>query len=209
MGADQKKTAYELMGIDEPPATTRDRLIHTALNLFYYHGFHAVGIDRIIADVGVTKTTFYNHFESKDQLILEALTTRDRWELETWMRIVNQLAAGDPQSMLLAVFDVLHDWFTHPDFLGCQFINAAAEFPSPNDPIHQAAARHKEAFEQAITDMARDAGLKNPEDLAVKWMVLIEGAINLRQVMQNDHAAASARGIAELLLREHSPDPSV
>ncbi len=197
------RSALELMGKPLPAgAPTRERIIAAALELFYFHGFHAIGIDQIVAAAGVTKTTFYNHFESKDDLMVEAVTRRDQMEVEAWTRAVHDRAQGDPRRMLLAVFDVMDEWFTDPKFLGCIFINAAAEFPSPHDPIHQAARHHKEAYLNILVETAEKAGACKPEELAEQIMLLIDGAITLRHVAGNDHAAKLARNIAEKLLAE-------
>lgn len=67
------KMPHELFGDGSPPATTRDRLLEHAQDLFYSRGFHAVGIDEIVRRAGVTKATFYNHFESRDDLIVEVI----------------------------------------------------------------------------------------------------------------------------------------
>jgi hypothetical protein len=64
------KPAAELFGLPEPPKTGRARLVHVAIELFYSYGFQAVGVDQIIASTGVTKTTFYKHFDSKDDLLV-------------------------------------------------------------------------------------------------------------------------------------------
>ena len=74
------KSAAELLGLPDAPKTGRDRLVAAAIELFYRHGFGAVGIDRVIAAAGVTKTTFYKHFESKDDLMVAAVRRRDEWE---------------------------------------------------------------------------------------------------------------------------------
>ena len=206
MTGDGGKPVGELLSAMTPPTNTRERLINTSLELFYRQGFHAVGLDQVIAEVGVTKTTFYNHFESKDELIVEAIKRRDAWEFETWNRRVDELSGGDPYKALLVFFDVLNEWFNHPDFLGCIFVNAAAEFPSPHDPIHQAAANHKRVTIEAIAQLADAAGLTDPDALAEKLMVLLDGAITLRQVTQNNHAAIAAKQIAEMLLKAHEPD---
>ena len=55
----------------------RDHLVETALALFMRDGFHATGIDRILSHAGVAKMTLYNHFKSKEELILAALRLRD------------------------------------------------------------------------------------------------------------------------------------
>jgi hypothetical protein len=100
------------------------------------------------------------------------------------------------------VFDVLHKWFTDPDFRGCQFINAAAEFPLPNDPVHQEAARHKLATQKLFRDTSQAAGAADPEELSAQLMLLFEGAITLRQVIGDDQASATARKVAELLVNQ-------
>ena len=72
-----RRTAAQLLGIPDESTSGRERLIDKAIDLFYSHGFNAVGIDRIIAAAGVTKTTFYKHFESKDELMVAAVKKRD------------------------------------------------------------------------------------------------------------------------------------
>jgi AcrR family transcriptional regulator len=194
------KSARQLIGDGQTATKTRDKLVDRAMDLFYIFGIHAVGLDRILKDVGVTKTTFYNHFESKDELTCEVLRRRHTWEFDRFVKAVTEISKGQPRSTLLAVFDVLHRWFTDPDFRGCQFINAAAEFPSPTDPVHQEAARHKVATRKLLRDTAQAAGAADPGELSDQLMVLIEGAITLRQVAGDDQAAATARKVAQTLV---------
>ncbi len=195
-----EKTAKELFSGNEPTTTTRDRLIDHAINLFYAHGFHAVGIDQIIRDVGVTKTTFYNHFESKDDLIVEAIARRDIWESSFFTRRVQELGGDDPRGQLLAIFDVLDEVFNHPDYNGCIFVNACAAFPAQHDPIHEVAAAHYTGAEQLIRQIARSAGVKDPDELAHRFTILIEGAVTHRQVTGRHDAGRRAKLIAAQLL---------
>src|SRR5262245_19768293 len=109
------KSAAELFGIPTAPKNARDRLLDKAIDLFYARGFHAVGLDQIIESTGVTKTTFYKHFESKDDLIVAAIYRRDEWERTAWDRAIRKLAGDDdPRARLLALFDVLDVWFNDP-----------------------------------------------------------------------------------------------
>lgn len=199
------KRARELFGDGEVVTKTREKLIDQATDLFYIYGIHAVGLDRILKDVGVTKTTFYNHFESKDELTCEVLRQRHDWEFGWFLKAVGELSEGDPRATLLAIFDVIHKWFTDPDFRGCQFINAAAEFPCDSDPVHQEAARHKEATLELLRETAAAAGAEDPDQLARQILVLFEGAITVRQVTGDDQAAATARQVAELLVEAAVP----
>src|ERR1700754_4581218 len=105
------KTVAQLFGFPDPPKTGRERLIATAVNLFYRHGFGDIGIDQVIATAGVTKTTFYKHFESKDELMVAAVKKRDEWETAAWGRAIVKVAGDDPRRQLLALFDVMDEWF--------------------------------------------------------------------------------------------------
>src|SRR3954467_10711247 len=137
------KSVTELLGLPDPPKNGRERLLATAIELFYRRGFAAVGVDQVLAEAGVTKTTFYKHFESKDELMVAAMHRRDEWESQAWNRAITKVAGDDPIKRLLAIFDLMDIWFNDPDFRGCMFLNTAIEFPTPNDPVHQAAAAYK------------------------------------------------------------------
>jgi len=199
------QTAREVFGFGPFGRNTREKLIDEAMDLFYTHGIHAVGLDQILGRVGVTKTTFYNHFESKDELVLEVLRQRSRWEIEAFSREARKLAGDEPRSLLLAIFDVMDEWFNNPIFKGCQFLNAAHEFPSPHDPVHQAAREHGERVGAVLRDLAEQAGADDPDTVAAQLGMLIDGAYTVRLVMQNDDAAAIARDTAELVLDRHIP----
>ena len=186
-------------------AGTRDRLIETAMSMFYQHGFHAIGIDRIIDEVGVTKTTFYNHFESKDELILAVLDARDTIQTRDWMRITRAKGGDEPRAQMLAMFDLLAEWFQETGFRGCMFINAAVEFPSPNDPIHLAAAKHGKHLGKEVQQLAHRAGASDPDLLTKRLMMLMSGALIARHVDMDLTAAFNARAAAELLINHHCP----
>src|SRR3954468_10276705 len=56
------------------------RILRAAHDLFYGDGIRATGIDRVIAESGVAKVTFYRRFPSKDDLVLAYLDFRhERW----------------------------------------------------------------------------------------------------------------------------------
>ena len=84
-------------------------MLFGALELFYSQGFHAVGLDAILTEVGVTKTTFYNHFQSRDHLVREAVEQRDAWDITAFGKRVQELGGYVPRDMLLAMFDVLDE----------------------------------------------------------------------------------------------------
>ena len=203
-GTSECRSAAELLGVMALPRAGRERLIVTAIELFYRHGFAAIGLDRILAEAGVSKTTFYKHFESKDELMVAAVERRDEWERAAWTRAARLLAGDSPRGQLLAMFDVMDRWFNDPQFGGCIFLNAAAEFPNPADPVHQAAAAHKVRSRDDICELAKAARLKQPQRFADEYMLLFEGALVMRQVYGRNDAAKVARPTIERLIEAHS-----
>ncbi|HEY1629026.1 MAG TPA: TetR/AcrR family transcriptional regulator [Tepidisphaeraceae bacterium] len=204
-----KKSITELLGQPDAPKTGRERLLAVAIDLFYRNGFGAVGIDRVIEEAGVTKTTFYKHFESKDELMVAAVQRRDEWESQAWNRAVRDQAGDDPARQLLSMFDVLDQWFNNPEFHGCMFMNAAAEFPNPSDPVHQAAVAYKKRARDHWRDLAKAAGADaaTAETFADCYTALIEGALILRQTHGRNDAARAVRPAVEQLVRAYLPNP--
>ena len=198
------KLPHELFGDGVAPESTRDRILEYAQDLFYSRGFHAVGLDQIVREAGLTKATFYNHFESRDALICEVIRRADKQIGARFMQEVRERSGWDPRAALLAMFDVLHEWFNHPDFRGCQFLSACMAFPDPADPIHRAAGAHYLATTDEITEIARAARVGDPEGFAREWVLLIEGAVAHRAITQDDDAALIAKRTAELVLARSS-----
>lgn len=188
-------------------ATTRQRLIEAMFNISARNGFHAVGIDRVLEAAGVSKQTFYNHFESKDDLVLATIEYRDSIEGPQFFTMIEKAGGPDPRGQLIAVFEVLDAWFNDPAFNGCIFLTAAAEFPQQHDPAHRAAAKHLITLEQKLCHMAAAAGAKEPLALAQQILTLVEGSLVVRHIMGNTSAAKIAREMAEALLEKHLPAP--
>ena len=182
------------------PARARDRLVDVSKDLFYREGFHAIGLDRILAEVGVTKTTFYNHFDSKEDLILEVLRTRDHWWRKIFAERLRERAGTDPSGQLRAIFDVLDEFIAADEFNGCFFVNVSVEFPRPHAPAHRAAAEHKELMGAMLRDLALRAGARDPVALAEQLALLMEGSYVTRQVTGNRQAAAIGRRAAAVLI---------
>lgn len=201
------KSVSELFGLPAAPKTGRGRLVAAAIELFYRHGFAAIGIDQIIATAGVTKTTFYKHFESKDDVMVAAVAQRDEWESQAWVRAVRTLAGEDPAAQLLAFFDVMDVWFNDPDFHGCMFRNAAAEFPNPNDPVHKIAIAQMQRSRVYRRELARNAGASETaaEAFVDCYTALIEGALVLRQTHGRNDAARAVRPAVQQLIRMYLP----
>lgn len=196
----EPRPVHELFGQPAPASSGRDRLIAAGIELFSRYGFHSVGLDRVIDLAGVTKTTFYKHFESKDDLIIACIEWRHEWESQAWDRAVQSIAGEDPRAQLIGFFQVMDLWFNDPDFHGCLFINTAAEFADQRDPIHQAAALHKKSNRNIFRDIALRAGIADPESFADHYTILIEGTLILRHVHGRNDAARIAMPAVRALI---------
>ncbi len=177
----------------------RDQLIDAAVDLFYRNGFNATGIDRILSEAGVAKMTLYNHFASKDELILAALRRRDLSFREGLIGYVES-HADSPKASLLALFDAHRAWFEQSGFRGCMFINAAAEFAGISDSIRQVADAHKKLVHAYVRGLARAVGARDPDELADQMMLLLDGAISCRQISCLSVWADRARAAAAVLI---------
>ncbi|MBL4785254.1 MAG: TetR/AcrR family transcriptional regulator [Cohaesibacteraceae bacterium] len=177
----------------------RDHLIDTALDLFYQGGFHAVGIDRVIAQAGIARMTLYNHFKSKDELILATLQRRDEKFLSWFVAAIERLSSP-AENQLLTVFDVLDEWFAAEGYAGCMFINAAAEYSDPKNPINVATRKHKQLVLEHVQEIARGSGVVDPDDVADGIVLLMEGAITTSFVCGDRHAAIKAKRAARKLI---------
>jgi len=179
----------------------RDHLLATAEDLFRQNGYRATGIDRILADSGVAKMTLYKHFPSKDDLVLAVLRGRARrWRADMESAVSRRATA--PRDKLLAVFDVFEEWFATPDFAGCMFLRASAEYKSLDDPVHRAATEYHRDMLAFLRRLADEAGARRPAQLARQLMLLLIGATAVTQVNGSVGAGRQAREAAEILLSQ-------
>lgn len=182
-------------------SSKREQLIITAQNLFAREGYHATGIDRILAESGVAKMTLYKHFRSKDELILAVLEQRGQATLDD----LHQLrAALPPREALLGSFDGLHAWIHRSDFCGCSFINAAAEFHAHDHPIHRQAAAFKAAFAEHFRELLQALEVPQAQALAAQLQFLLEGALSMAHVQGPGDQALQAKAAAQVLLEAAS-----
>lgn len=182
---------------------TRQKLVESAIRRFYRDGFRNVGLDQILADVGISKTAFYKHFESKEDLLLAALADHQVWMEQVFVQKIRERGGATPRGQLLALFDVV-GWIIDQDhFHGCIFVNVSMEFPLLHDPAHQAAARSKQAFEAVVRGIAAQGGAASPADLAAELCLVIEGAYVTKHVTGNAETLDIARRVGERVIAAH------
>lgn len=178
---------------DDPnPEGARARILETASRLFYQHGLRGVGIDRIIAESGVAKMSFYRHFPAKDDLIRAYLEGRHRRWLAGFQA---RLAARPPE--LAAVADILLAWAAEPDYRGCAFINAVAEVGEGIAGVAAIARAHKDDLQRLLAEwLAPRLGERAP--MAARCaMVVVEGLIVRSQMGEGELLADDGRWLLQ------------
>ncbi|WP_199432525.1 TetR/AcrR family transcriptional regulator [Qaidamihabitans albus] len=177
-----------------------ERVLDVAGRLFYDNGIHAVGVESIATEAGVTKKTLYDRFGSKDALIGCYLRRRDeRWR-EHVVRVVEQRARITPARRLLLVFDALEQWITTENTRGCAFVNAQAELPDATHPGREVIREQKQWMLDYLRTLAREAGLRNPRKVATSLLMLLEGATVTASLGVVPGAVGNAKEMARQLL---------
>lgn len=158
-----------------PPdaSAARRRLLDTATRLFYNNGIHSVGIDRIIAEAGVAKATFYKHFPSKDDLVLAYIEEQDR----LGRAAVASSPQEEPREMIVAIMGRISDAVTGGGWRGCPFLNAAAEYPDPTSSVRQAIEARRAWHHALLTDLLVATGDPVPSITASLLVALSDGLL--------------------------------
>ena len=184
--------------------SARERILCAAYELFSRRGIRAVGTDEVIERAGVARATLYRHFATKDDLVLAVLRRREELWTHGLIEAQSEQRGTTPEERLLAIFDVMHDWFQLRDgYEGCSFINVLLELGADH-PAGRASVTHINHVRDIVRHRAHAAGLTDIEDFASSWHILMKGAIILAAVGDLD-AALRAQKMARTLIEQHRP----
>jgi len=158
-------------------------------------------MDEIIAASGVAKATLYRHFRTKNDLVLAVLDHRNKVWTQELLDTEARLRGGSPEGQLLAIFDVLHEWFQRKDHASRTFIHVLLEMGAEH-PIGRAVVGHLSSQRAMIERTATEAGLRAPADFATEWHVLMNGTI-IAASEGNPDASAVGKRMAGRLIEDH------
>ncbi|MCB2182101.1 MAG: TetR/AcrR family transcriptional regulator [Desulfobulbaceae bacterium] len=187
--------------------TARDRIIETALNLFYKQGYLATGINQIISESQVAKATFYANFPSKEALCLAYLQARHK----IWMGWLTDSIKSDsaPRKKLTGIFSFLKEWMQESNYRGCAFLNIASEVPLADSEIRNEVVKHKNSLQKYILETMADffeskdePTSSDPVELAKIVYILVEGAIVSSQNYSSVWPIEAAQKAVEALIGE-------
>lgn len=191
------KGAAERAPSKPSPAT---RLLDTASALFAEHGIRAVGIDRILAEAGVARASLYSSFGSKDALVLAYLDDLDRRDRRRWHAAVEQL--DDPITKILTFFDLAMQSAPKKNFRGCQYANAATEFPQE---LLEPVLAHREWLNSTLVDLLNLAGATESEVVAGRVQLIYDGALSGSKFEHSVEPIRLGRDMAAAIIETHLP----
>lgn len=177
--------------------SARERILLNAHDLFYRDGIRATGIDKVIAESGVTKVTFYRHFPSKNALICEFLEYRHQRWINWFVEALSRHGAK-PGGGLMPLLPTLAEWFNNPIYRGCAFINSVAELGGDLEEVIAISKRHKQDMTAIIADLLPQS--ETSSEVANAVAIAIDGAIVKAQLDSGSNAGSEAlQGLALLL----------
>ncbi|QFZ19907.1 TetR/AcrR family transcriptional regulator [Saccharothrix syringae] len=169
------RTASARADAAQRPSPVRERILAAADEHFYAEGIRTVSADRLIAEAGVSKVTFYRHFPSKDDLVLAYLAGRSALERHALEQL--RARAGDACETLVAIARAVADMSCAPGFRGCPFLNAVAEYADPTHPVRQAVAAHRDWFAAFLGELLGELGIDDRTRVADQLVILRDGAM--------------------------------
>jgi AcrR family transcriptional regulator len=165
----------------------RERILECASSLFYQRGVRAVGVDLVVEQAGVAKTSLYRHFRTKDDLIVAFLECEDVDFWTTWDDVA-AMHANDPVGELAAHMSWIGARLSRSNYRGCPQINVAAEFPEQDHPARGVARAHMHGLRSRLNAIATRMKVAHPEVLAAQLALLVNGAFVSSELLVTDDA---------------------
>lgn len=182
--------------------TVRERVLQAATELFDSRGINSSGIDTIIAHSGIAKASLYKYFPSKNQLIIEYLKQKSN-RLFTWLNQQLDNETSNSQEKLFELCELFEQWMTTSDFQGLPFHIASVEFPDPAHPVNHYSVELSQQLQQYITNIAKQAGVKQAKVLAHQLAIIFEGGAMLERLNPQSGAANRAKTAAITLIKSY------
>ncbi|SFP87530.1 TetR/AcrR family transcriptional regulator [Ralstonia sp. NFACC01] len=182
-------------------ASKRQQVVDKAGELFSKHGFHPVGVDWIIDESGVARMTLYRHFAGKEDLIKEVLEQRYTFVMGSIAEKLSPM--HDATARLKGIFEWYGAWFRTPEFAGCLFERALAEFGATCPKVTDVAVRYRDDLLAMMETLLKDVVPANTaRQLAGVYVMLLSGATADARAIGDPSAASQAWHAAETLLNQ-------
>ena len=181
------------------PSSKRQEIVDQAYRLFYDGGFHATGVDAVMADTGISKRTLYKYFPSKEHLI-EAVLEKYAGDVDGMLFRPALARSDDPRGQIRAIFDVRREAMDGNGYLGCLAAKAAGEYARKHDGITTTGVRASVYIEGRFVDLCEKAGMADAAMRGRQINLLFQGAIQTSQVRGTTETFDAAKSALELFL---------
>jgi len=183
---------------------SRERILTAAAELFHARGLRGVGIDDVLAESGVARSTFYAHFRTKDELVATYLRETDAsWRGQ--LQDAAERAGSEPRDQLVGMFDALLASFDRHGFFGCPFISSSVEAELDSEARHitlEHVARRQSWLTELCADLSDDPAL-----LASEVGLLVDGALASGRLLQDRTVVQAAKAACERLVTHSGKEP--
>ena len=174
-------------------------IIQQAFKVFYAHGFHAAGIDKLLADSGISKRTLYKYFRTKEDLISATINYYQEKSLNA-LRTELEKRGNSAKEKLLALFDIRKEALAAGDFSGCFAINANLEYVNKHPEIEAACAGFLNKLQDLVSSLCLEMGYPSADPIVSKIMILLEGVIVYGQSKRDPAIALQAKEMVDMLI---------
>ena len=173
---------------------TRAKILETIDRLFYRQGIRAVGVDTIVAELGISKKTLYRHFRSKSEMIEAYLRGR--------FRPFPQDSEKPPAEQILSNFAWLErSLSSKKEYRGCAYLNALAELGEEERESRDLAAHYKESRRLWFRDLLSKLDVDDPDTLATQLSLLVDGAYSAMLTRKDPSSTRAAIAAARVILK--------
>jgi TetR/AcrR family transcriptional repressor of nem operon len=174
--------------------TTRENLIEVGLKLIHSAGYTATGINQILEEADLPKGSFYHHFSTKDEFVMEVVRRYAAGEQVRWERLLDDSNLSPLKKLRRYFKDLIAVYGRRGGpIAGCLLGNLSLEVAGQKTEIRNLLGQAFEAWQNAIAHTIREAVEKQelpktikPDDLAALLVNNWEGAQVRAKTEQSD-----------------------
>jgi AcrR family transcriptional regulator len=177
----------------------RQRILDATADLVTVGGLDAASPAAIAERAGAGKMSLYRHFSGKDELVAEAMATRDL-DYRAWL--IGDPADGTARERLLALFDRVARRADRggSSYIGCPYVHARLGVPDNDHPAVAVVAAHKDGVRSELAALLTEIGVPDPEQRADVVLMLLDGAVVHSVIRGNGDPLREARAALPALI---------
>ncbi|MFC6196186.1 TetR/AcrR family transcriptional regulator [Dyadobacter subterraneus] len=165
-------------------------------NLFHYQGYNATGVNQIVEESGVGKSSLYQHFRSKEEMAVAYLNER---HIFWFSNLVESTSTSESaEEKVLAAFDFITLMNEKEEYRGCSFLNMLSEIPKENTVLLTVIQQHKNEVQDFFRNTLKDTNIDSDH-----IYFLFESAIIESKLFTNAWPVHSAKSIIQSLFTHH------